>query len=163
MPADGSPDGAGKRESIALTQFSDLGLAEILLRALNREGYETPTSIQTQAIPHLMQGRDLLGIAQTGTGKTAAFALPLLHTLLGNAKPQRGKVCGLVLVPTRELAMQVAEALHKYAKGSHLHVVPVYGGAPMDHQIRALRRGADVVDEVLIRRGVVPTGGLVAN
>ena len=87
----------------------------------------------------------MLGQAATGTGKTAAFALPLLDRLSRDGKTDRGKVRALVLVPTRELAMQVAEALHKYAKGSNLNVVPVYGGAPMDHQIRALRRGAEVV------------------
>ena len=81
----------------------------------------------------------------TGTGKTAAFALPLLDRLLRDPTTNRGRARALVLVPTRELAMQVAEALHKYAKGSNLNVVPVYGGAPMDHQIRALRRGAEVV------------------
>ena len=85
------------------------------------------------------------GQAATGTGKTAAFALPLLNKLSEDTKTNRGKARALVLVPTRELAMQVAEALHKYAKGSNLNVVPVYGGAPMDHQIRALRRGAEVV------------------
>ena len=134
-----------KASSGDATGFASLGLAAPLVAAVSALGYEEPTPIQREAIPVLISGRDVLGQAATGTGKTAAFALPLLHTLLGNAKPQRGKVCGLVLVPTRELAMQVAEALHKYAKGSHLHVVPVYGGAPMDHQIRALRRGADVV------------------
>src|SRR5204863_610626 len=107
--------------------------------------YEKPLRAQSGAIPVLISGADMLGQAATGTGKTAAFALPLLDKLSRDAKGGRGKVRALVLVPTRELAMQVAEALHKYAKGSQLNVVPVYGGAPMDHQIRALRRGAEVV------------------
>jgi ATP-dependent RNA helicase DeaD len=125
--------------------FASLGLGPALVAAVAALGYEEPTPIQREAIPVLLSGRDMLGQAATGTGKTAAFALPLLDKLSRNAKAERGKVRALVLVPTRELAMQVAEALHKYAKGSLLNVVPVYGGAPMDHQIRALRRGADVV------------------
>src|SRR3954452_16095256 len=125
--------------------FASLGLAAPLVAAVAALGYEEPTPIQQEAIPVLLSGSDMLGQAATGTGKTAAFALPLLNKLLENAKANRGKACALVLVPTRELAMQVAEALHKYAKGSQLNVVPVYGGAPMDHQIRALRRGAEVV------------------
>ena len=124
--------------------FASLGLSAALVSAVNALGYEEPTPIQKEAIPVLLAGSDMLGQAATGTGKTAAFALPLLDTLSRDAK-SRGKVRALVLVPTRELAMQVAEALHKYAKGSNLNVVPVYGGAPMDHQIRALRRGTEVV------------------
>ena len=125
--------------------FASLGLSAALVTAVTALGYEEPTPIQQEAIPVLLSGRDMLGQAATGTGKTAAFALPLLDKLARDAKTVRGKVRALVLVPTRELAMQVAEALHKYAKGSNLNVVPVYGGAPMDHQIRALRRGAEVV------------------
>jgi ATP-dependent RNA helicase DeaD len=125
--------------------FAALGLSAALVSAVNALGYEEPTPIQREAIPLLLSGSDMLGQAATGTGKTAAFALPLLDALSKDAKANRGKVCALVLVPTRELAMQVAEALHKYAKGSNLNVVPVYGGAPMDHQIRALRRGTEVV------------------
>jgi ATP-dependent RNA helicase DeaD len=127
------------------TGFASLGLADSLVSAVTALGYEEPTPIQREAIPVLLSGSDMLGQAATGTGKTAAFALPLLDRLLKDAKTNRGKARALVLVPTRELAMQVAEALHKYAKGSNLNVVPVYGGAPMDHQIRALRRGAEVV------------------
>ena len=125
--------------------FAALGLSPALVAAVSALGYEEPTPIQQEAIPVLLSGADMLGQAATGTGKTAAFALPLLDALSRDAKTARGKVRGLVLVPTRELAMQVAEALHKYAKGSNLNVVPVYGGAPMDHQIRALRRGTEVV------------------
>ena len=124
--------------------FASLGLAAPLVAAVSALGYEEPTPIQREAIP-LLAGHDMLGQAATGTGKTAAFALPLLNKLSEDTKTNRGKARALVLVPTRELAMQVAEALHKYAKGSNLNVVPVYGGAPMDHQIRALRRGAEVV------------------
>ncbi len=125
--------------------FESLGLSAALVGAVTALGYEEPTPIQREAIPVLLSGSDMLGQAATGTGKTAAFALPLLDRLSRDGKAGRGKVRALVLVPTRELAMQVAEALHKYAKGSHLNVVPVYGGAPMDHQIRALRRGTEVV------------------
>jgi ATP-dependent RNA helicase DeaD len=125
--------------------FAALGLSSSLVDAVAALGYEEPTPIQKEAIPILLAGADMLGQAATGTGKTAAFALPLLDRLSRDRKAGRGKVRALVLVPTRELAMQVAEALHKYAKGSSLTVVPVYGGAPMDHQIRALRRGTEVV------------------
>ena len=131
--------------SVDVTGFSSLGLTAPLVAAVAALGYEEPTPIQREAIPVLLSGSDMLGQAATGTGKTAAFALPLLDRLSRDAKSNRGKARALVLVPTRELAMQVAEALHKYAKGSNLNVVPVYGGAPMDHQIRALRRGAEVV------------------
>ena len=124
--------------------FGSLGLSAPIVNAVTALGYEEPTPIQREAIPVLISGSDMLGQAATGTGKTAAFALPLLDRLARDAKA-RGRVRALVLVPTRELAMQVAEALHKYAKGSNLNVVPVYGGAPMDHQIRALRRGTEVV------------------
>ena len=136
MKASSSSDAVG---------FASLGLADSLVAAVTALGYEEPTPIQREAIPVLLSGSDMLGQAATGTGKTAAFALPLLNRLLSDLKTTRGRARALVLVPTRELAMQVAEALHKYAKGSNLNVVPVYGGAPMDHQIRALRRGAEVV------------------
>ena len=134
-----------KSPSTDAAGFASLGLSQALVAAVRALGYEEPTPIQREAIPVLLSGSDVLGQAATGTGKTAAFALPLLDTLSRDSKSGRGKVRALVLVPTRELAMQVAEALHKYAKGSNLNVVPVYGGAPMDHQIRALRRGTEVV------------------
>jgi ATP-dependent RNA helicase DeaD len=124
--------------------FGSLGLSKTLVAAVTALGYEEPTPIQREAIPVLLSGSDMLGQAATGTGKTAAFALPLLDRLC-RGKINRGRARALVLVPTRELAMQVAEALHKYAKGTNLSVVPLYGGAPMDHQIRALRRGAEVI------------------
>ncbi len=122
--------------------FKDLKLLPQLLKALDDVGYEVPTPIQQETIPYLMEGRDLLGQAQTGTGKTAAFALPLLSRLdLKLVTPQV-----LVLVPTRELAIQVAEAFQRYAVNlRNFHVLPIYGGAPMHVQLRSLRRGVHVV------------------
>jgi ATP-dependent RNA helicase DeaD len=126
----------------SVTGFGQLALAAPVLKALQEIGYESPSPIQAESIPHLLEGRDLLGQAQTGTGKTAAFALPLLSRLdLGRKQPQV-----LVLTPTRELAIQVAEAFHAYAR--HLegfHVLPIYGGQAMDTQLRQLRRGVHVV------------------
>ena len=131
--------------------FAALGLNDVLVAAVAGLGYEEPTPVQRQTIPLMLAGGDLLAEAATGTGKTAAFALPLIHRLGDDVEPgaakKRGRprTRGVVLVPTRELAMQVAEAMHKYARGSGLTVVPVYGGAPMMQQIRALDRGADIV------------------
>src|SRR3954470_14023876 len=131
--------------------FGRLGLAESLVTPVAALGYEEPTPIQREAIPLILSGGDLLAQAATGTGKTAAFALPMIHRLLesGAAMRHPGKHArptrGIVLVPTRELAMQLAESTHKYARGTGLCVVPVYGGAPMMQQIRALDRGADIV------------------
>ena len=131
--------------------FAALGLNDVLVAAVAALGYEEPTPVQRQTIPLILAGGDLLAEAATGTGKTAAFALPLIHRLGDDVEPgaakKRGRprTRGVVLVPTRELAMQVAEAMHKYARGSGLTVVPVYGGAPMMQQIRALDRGADIV------------------
>jgi len=124
--------------------FASIGLRKELADAVAALGYEEPTPVQRETIPLLLEGRDLLGQAATGTGKTAAFALPMLH-LIGAGRPPARQTCGLVLVPTRELAMQVAEALHKYARGSGITVVPLYGGAPMHQQIRSLERGAHIV------------------
>jgi ATP-dependent RNA helicase DeaD len=107
-------------------------------------GYEEPTPVQRGTIPLLLAGRDLLGQAATGTGKTAAFALPMLQRISDEKRHTR-HTAGLILVPTRELAMQVAEAVHKYSKGVRLSVLPVYGGAPMHGQIRELERGAQIV------------------
>jgi ATP-dependent RNA helicase DeaD len=125
------------------TSFADLPLRPELLNALAGLGYEEPTPIQSAAIPPLVEGRDLLGQAATGTGKTAAFALPLLQRLedgRGQSEP-----AALILVPTRELAMQVSEAVHKYGHGLGARVVPIYGGQPIVRQLRALQRGVDVV------------------
>ena len=124
--------------------FAALGLSEALIGALTALGYEEPTPIQREAIPPLLAGSDLLGQAATGTGKTAAFALPLVQRI-ADIGTSRAGTSGLILVPTRELAMQVAEAVHRYARGSGMAVVPLYGGASMQQQIRALDRGADVV------------------
>jgi ATP-dependent RNA helicase DeaD len=123
--------------------FAELDLDPRLVRALEALGYEEPTPIQRAAIPPLVAGRDVLGQAATGTGKTAAFALPLIQRL-GKA-PRSAGVRGLVLVPTRELAVQVAAAVHKYGRGMSVRVLPVYGGASIGLQARALARGIDVV------------------
>jgi ATP-dependent RNA helicase DeaD len=124
--------------------FADLGLADELVGALTALGYEEPTPIQREAIPPLMEGRDLLGQAATGTGKTAAFALPLLHRLGRGAMPGTPPRV-LVLCPTRELATQVAEAVHRYGRGLGIRTLPIYGGAPIVRQLKALERGVDVV------------------
>lgn len=122
--------------------FSELGLAPALLRVIDEVGYETPTPIQAQSIPPLLAGRDLLGQAQTGTGKTAAFSLPLLSRL----KPELKYPQLLVLTPTRELALQVAEAVQTYARYLQgFQVLPVYGGQNMVQQLRQLQRGVQVV------------------
>nr|WP_242515856.1 DEAD/DEAH box helicase [Sorangium cellulosum] len=124
--------------------FAAFGLAPALLGALAELGYEEPTPIQREAIPHLLAGHDLLGQAATGTGKTAAFALPLLQRLEIGGEPP-GSPAALVLVPTRELAMQVAEAVHRYGRRLGVQVLSVYGGQPFGQQLRALRRGVHVV------------------
>ena len=124
--------------------FPSLGLRAELTDVVSALGYEEPTPVQREAIPLLLGGRDLLGQAETGTGKTAAFALPMLQVIAGSNPPAR-RTSGLILVPTRELAMQVAEAIHKYAKGVGLTVLPLYGGAPMHAQVSGLQRGASVV------------------
>ena len=122
--------------------FKDLNLPAELLQALEKVGYEKPTPIQAQCIPLIMEGHDLLGTAQTGTGKTAAFALPML----ANVDANNSNTQLLVLAPTRELAIQVAEAFQVYASFSRkLNVLPIYGGSSYDNQIRQLRRGAQVV------------------
>jgi len=124
--------------------FTALNLDERVLSVLTALGYEEPTPIQLAAIPPLLAGRDVMAQAATGTGKTAAFALPLLHNLNAGA-PTRERTTALVLVPTRELAMQVAEAIHRYGKGLGAVALPIYGGASMESQIRSLKRGVDVV------------------
>jgi ATP-dependent RNA helicase DeaD len=123
--------------------FAGLALRPELLRALADLGYEEPTPIQHEAIPPLLQGRDLLGQAATGTGKTAAFALPVLHRM-GADRPGAGPV-GLVLVPTRELAVQVSQAFHRYGRELGARVLPIYGGQPIGRQLQVLERGVDVV------------------
>ncbi len=139
----GSPRPTTGKHHINKTTFSDLGLRNELLTALTELGYEEPTPVQVEAIPSLIEGRDLLGNAATGTGKTAAFALPVLHSMegIGTGRAPR---C-LVLVPTRELAMQVSEAMHRYGRPLGARVLPVYGGQPIYRQIKALERGVDIV------------------
>ena len=125
--------------------FAALGLREPILRAVAAEGYTSPTPIQLQSIPKVMQGHDLLGCAQTGTGKTAAFALPLLHRL---AEPTSGGRRGprvLVLVPTRELAVQIAESFSVYGRHLPIKTTVVFGGVSQGAQVTALRRGVDVL------------------
>lgn len=149
--------------------FADLALGPELLKALSGLGYEEPTPIQREAIPPLLEGRDLLGQAATGTGKTAAFALPMLQRLHGGhpaAVEAGGEPAGLVLVPTRELAVQVSEAMHRYGRDLGTRVLPIYGGQPIGRQLRALERGVDVVVATPgraldhIGRGTLPLKGL---
>jgi ATP-dependent RNA helicase DeaD len=125
------------------SSFADLGLRPELLAALSGLGYEEPTPIQREAIPPLLGGRDLLGQAATGTGKTAAFALPVLQRL-NRGRSEKGPLA-LILVPTRELAVQVSEAIHRYGRDLGARVLPIYGGQPIGRQLRALDGGIDVV------------------
>ncbi len=126
----------------AAIPFTDLGLSEAVVRAVKAVGYESASPIQAATIPAMLEGADILGQAQTGTGKTAAFALPILSKLnMKDRVPQ-----ALVLVPTRELAIQVAEAFQKYAAGQHaFHVLPIYGGQSYVPQFSALKRGPQVI------------------
>src|SRR5688572_6808639 len=135
----GDIDGSSEGNS---TTFADLGLDGAILKALHDVGYETPSAIQMQTIPPLLAGRDVVGLAQTGTGKTAAFALPILARLdMQQKAPQ-----ALVLAPTRELALQVCEAFERYASHHNgVHVLPVYGGQGYGVQLSALRRGVHIV------------------
>ncbi len=164
------------RNSSSKGGFPTLGLSDTLLSAVTALGYEEPTPVQRETIPVMLGGSDLLAQAATGTGKTAAFALPMIQRLtepappadtsheeraersrraagiheerprlVGRKQPTAAPTGGLVLVPTRELAMQVSEAIHKYADGTGIIVVPLYGGAAMEQQIRALDRGAHIV------------------
>src|SRR5215467_9232781 len=115
-------------------KFSDLRLSEPLLRSISNEGYDTPTPIQKQAIPHILEGRDLLGCAQTGTGKTAAFALPILHRLNRAAPTGRRPIRALVLTPTRELAIQIHDAFRTYGRFTGLRVAVIHGGVSQKPQ-----------------------------
>lgn len=129
----------------ATNGFATLGVDPRIADALSALGYEEPTPVQRASIPPLLEGRDVLAQAATGTGKTAAFALPLLTRIGAGHRATDGGPSVLILVPTRELAMQVAEAVHRYGKPLGLHALAVYGGASMELQIRALKRGVDVV------------------
>jgi superfamily II DNA/RNA helicase len=129
-----------------LTSFIDLGLAESITRALVDEQYTTPTPIQAQTIPQVLAARDVVGIAQTGTGKTAAFALPILHHLAAAQRRPEARSCRvLVLSPTRELSAQIAESFQTYGRYLRLRVALAIGGVPLNRQIRALNTGVDVL------------------
>jgi ATP-dependent RNA helicase RhlE len=128
--------------------FHKLGLHEPILRAVVSEGYAAPTPIQSEAIPHVMAGRDLLGSAQTGTGKTAAFALPILHRLTHGGNPPAGRgrrIRVLVLSPTRELASQIGESFHVYGCHTSLRCTTIFGGVGQHPQTKALRNGVDIL------------------
>jgi ATP-dependent RNA helicase RhlE len=125
--------------------FDMLGLSPRLVAALAAQGITDPTPIQSQAIPHAMNGRDVLGLAQTGTGKTAAFAVPLVHAMADGGKPAPRTAQALVLAPTRELARQISDAVRAYAAGTRLSVGLVVGGASMGAQIKRLERGTDIL------------------
>jgi len=127
--------------------FSDLGLAEPIQRALNARNHITPTPIQAQAIPKLLKGRDMLGIAQTGTGKTAAFALPILNRLAHNPPPKHGRrqIRTLILAPTRELAIQIGEEFQAYAQNLRVFQAVIFGGVSQKPQVDKLQRGVDIV------------------
>ncbi|MES2526619.1 MAG: DEAD/DEAH box helicase [Bdellovibrionota bacterium] len=129
-----------------MLKFSDLSLNETLLETLSLEGYSTPTEIQAHAIPILLEGHDLLGIAQTGTGKTAAFSLPIIEKILKRDVPRRaGEPSVLILSPTRELASQILESLETYSRNLDIKSVALYGGVGQKEQVIALRTGVDVV------------------
>src|SRR5258708_4620785 len=137
------------QEKVITTSFDSLGLSAELLRAVGEQGYTEPTPIQAQAIPVVLAGRDLLGAAQTGTGKTAGFVLPMLQLLNGRSNgshsPARHPVRALIVTPTRELAAQVEESVRTYGKYHKLKSITVYGGVGMQPQVDALRRGVDIL------------------
>ena len=128
--------------------FNELGLNENVLSAILPLGYEKPTPIQEQSIPIVLSGKDLLGCAQTGTGKTAAFSLPIVHTLSSTPPKSKGKskpVRALIISPTRELTSQINDNLRDYCSQSKLRTTVIYGGMPQRRQVDALRRGVDIL------------------
>ena len=129
--------------------FAEIGLHPSLLQAVTNTGYTSPTPIQAQALPHIMAGQDVMGAAQTGTGKTAAFTLPILHRLMPlantSASPARHPVRALILTPTRELADQVFESVKRYGAQSPLRAAVVFGGVDIGPQKEALRNGCEVL------------------
>jgi ATP-dependent RNA helicase DeaD len=151
-----------KFSGVFVTAFDQFGLQTELIQAVTERGYTTPTPIQTGVIPAMLTGRDIVGQAQTGTGKTAAFSLPILQ----NLRPDRQKVQALILAPTRELALQVANTLYAYGRHLNVSVLPVYGGQPYGRQISRLRKGVDVVVGTpgrlldLIRQGSLDLSGV---
>lgn len=122
--------------------FEQLSLNPNILKGVEAAGYTTPTAIQQQAIPFILEGRDVLGLAQTGTGKTAAFALPIMQSL---SRGDRGRIKSLIIAPTRELAEQITEAFIDLGQGIKISIIPIYGGVSKARQVAAMRRGADVV------------------
>ena len=135
------PEEVPPEEEATAETFESLGLSATVLHAVRDAGYTVPTPIQAKAIPLILKGRDIIGLAQTGTGKTAAFTLPIVDRLIGG--PRRTRV--LILTPTRELCMQVEESVRKYARHAELDVAPVFGGVPLEPQQKKLRAGVDVV------------------
>jgi ATP-dependent RNA helicase RhlE len=127
------------------TNFKELGLIEPILLALFEEGYTTPTPIQAQSIPILLEGKDLLGCAQTGTGKTAAFTLPIIQLLSAKPVEKRKRIKSLIVTPTRELAIQIAESFNAYARHTALNCTVIFGGVGQGPQVTALKNGVDVV------------------
>ncbi|MHC4552999.1 MAG: DEAD/DEAH box helicase [Planctomycetota bacterium] len=125
--------------------FSVMGLTDPLVQGILATGYNAPTEIQAQAIPAALEGKDIIGCAQTGTGKTAAFVLPILHKLEHSVKPKRRRVKSLILTPTRELAVQIEKAIVGYSRFLDVSTLAVYGGVPIQKQFKALRRGVDIV------------------
>jgi ATP-dependent RNA helicase RhlE len=126
--------------------FQSLGLTDSLLKAVQEEGYETPTPIQEQSIPIILQGSDLLGCAQTGTGKTAAFVLPIIQLLsLNPTNDKKRKIKGLIVTPTRELAIQIGESFQAYGRHTRINHAVIFGGVNQNPQVNALRNGVDVV------------------
>ena len=129
-----------------MTKFSDLNLNTKVLKAIEEAGYDTPTPIQAGAIPAALEGRDVLGIAQTGTGKTAAFGIPLIAQMLQmEGRPMPKSVRGLVLAPTRELATQISVNLRSFAEGTAIQVAMVVGGQNINTQIKRLHNGVDIL------------------
>ncbi|MBM3612640.1 MAG: DEAD/DEAH box helicase, partial [Alphaproteobacteria bacterium] len=129
-----------------MPDFQDFGLAPALVAGLAARGLKAPTPIQSRAIPEIMQGRDVMGLAQTGTGKTAAFGLPLLHRIMGLGHPPGPRRArALILAPTRELVAQIAEHLGGFTRGTAMRIVTVTGGASLNRQTEALARGTDIL------------------
>ncbi len=128
-------------------KFETLGLIDPILKALKEKGYDTPTPIQAQAIPYLLKGRDILGVAQTGTGKTAAFAIPIIQHICGASEEQKNhrEIMGLILTPTRELAIQIDDNIRSYAKHTMVRHTVIFGGVKQHQQVQKLRRGVDIL------------------
>src|SRR5262249_34999120 len=125
--------------------FRSLHIIEPILKALEHKGYITPTPIQSQSIPVVLEGRDLLGVAQTGTGKTAAFAIPIIQILSQHKPHGRKRIRSLILTPTRELAIQIDDNFKEYGAHSGLHSTVIFGGVSQGKQTRALQHGIDIV------------------